>query len=97
MLQRGCLTHVRPDNGHELNAKNLMKWLKQLPWENGCYHSFNGTMQVGTLMRTAIPQPQRRSGRISGSLLLRSEHCRWHQTFRLVATLEEASQLFRGF
>jgi transposase InsO family protein len=60
MIQRGCPTHVRSDNGPEFIAKNLMKWFKQLevqplfiepgsPWENGYCESFNGKMRYELL------------------------------------------------
>ena len=60
MIEHGCPTHVRSDNGPEFIAKNLMRWFKQLevkplfiepgsPWKNGYCESFNGKMRYELL------------------------------------------------
>jgi transposase InsO family protein len=59
-LEYGCPKHIRSDNGPELVAKKLVKWLKSLevgplfiepgsPWENGYVESFNGKMRYELL------------------------------------------------
>ena len=60
MVQHGCPTHVRSDNGPEFIAKKLLAWFKTLeikplfiepgsPWENGYCESFNGKMRYELL------------------------------------------------
>jgi transposase InsO family protein len=49
----GIPEHIRSDNGPEITAKAVRRWLERLniktafiepgsPWENGCNESFNG-------------------------------------------------------
>jgi len=56
MLQHGVPQHVRSDNGGEMTAQRVRKWLKTLgtkplfiepgsPWENGYCESFNGKLK----------------------------------------------------
>jgi transposase InsO family protein len=56
MLQKGVPEHVRCDNGPEMIAQALRKWLAKLgtktlyiapgsPWENGYCESFNGKLR----------------------------------------------------
>ena len=60
--QHGPPAHIRSDNGPELTAKVVRKWLKQVgvkalfiepgsPWENGYNESFNGTLGEEVLKR----------------------------------------------
>ncbi len=60
--QHGPPAHIRSDNGPELTAKVVRKWLKQVgvkalfiepgsPWENGYSESFNGTLGEEVLKR----------------------------------------------
>ena len=62
MLAKGVPEHVRCDNGPEMIAKALRKWLAKLgtktlyiepgsPWENGFCESFNGKLQDECLKR----------------------------------------------
>jgi transposase InsO family protein len=62
MLEKGVPEHVRCDNGPEMIAKALRKWLAKLgtktlyiepgsPWENGYCESFNGKLQDECLKR----------------------------------------------
>jgi putative transposase len=56
MLQHGVPEHVRSDNGAEMTAKRVRRWLQKLgakplfiepgsPWENGYCESFNGKLR----------------------------------------------------
>ena len=56
MLEHGIPEHVRSDNGPEMTAKRVRKWLQTLgskplfiepgsPWENGYCESFNGKLR----------------------------------------------------
>ena len=56
MQTRGVPEHIRSDNGPEMIAKNLRRWLSRLgaksvyitpgsPWENGYCESFNGRLR----------------------------------------------------
>lgn len=56
MATHGCPRYVRSDNGPEMIAKRLRKWLRRLeaqpiyitpgsPWENGYCESFNGKLR----------------------------------------------------
>ena len=56
MLVHGVPDHIRSDNGPEMIAKNLRRWLERLgtrtmyitpgsPWENGYCESFNGKLR----------------------------------------------------
>jgi transposase InsO family protein len=56
MLIRGVPEHIRSDNGPEMTAKIVRKWLAQVgaktlyiepgsPWENGYCESFNGKLR----------------------------------------------------
>ena len=56
MLHRGIPEHIRSDNGPEMTAKIVRRWLAGVgaktlyiepgsPWENGCCESFNGTLR----------------------------------------------------
>ena len=56
MTRHGIPEHIRPDNGPEMVAKVLRRWLKRLgtetiyitpgsPWENGYCESFNGKLR----------------------------------------------------
>jgi transposase InsO family protein len=56
MVERGIPEHIRSDNGHEMVAKSLRRWLSKLgartlyitpgsPWENGYCESFNGKLR----------------------------------------------------
>lgn len=56
MQARGVPEHIRSDNGPEMIAKNLRRWLARLgtktlyitpgsPWENGYCESFNGRLR----------------------------------------------------
>jgi transposase InsO family protein len=56
MQTRGVPEHIRPDNGSEMIAKNLRRWLGRVgakivyitpgsPWENGYCESFNGRLR----------------------------------------------------
>ena len=56
MTRHGISEHIRPDNGPEMVAKVLRRWLKRLgtetiyitpgsPWENGYCESFNGKLR----------------------------------------------------
>jgi len=56
MLKYGVPEHVRSDNGAEMTAKRVRKWLQTLgtkplfiepgsPWENGYCESFNGKLR----------------------------------------------------
>jgi putative transposase len=56
MIERGIPEHIRSDNGPEMVAKSLRKWLGNLgtktlyiepgsPWENGYCESFNGKLR----------------------------------------------------
>ena len=56
MLQHGVPQHVRSDNGAEMTAQRVRKWLQTLstkplfiepgsPWENGYCESFNGKLK----------------------------------------------------
>ena len=56
MLQHGVPKHVRSDNGAEMTADRVRKWLQTLgtkplfiepgsPWENGYCESFNGKLR----------------------------------------------------
>jgi len=56
MLRHGVPEHVRSDNGAEMRADRVRKWLASLgsqplfiepgsPWENGYCESFNGTLR----------------------------------------------------
>jgi len=56
MLTRGIPEHIRSDNGAEMTAKVVRKWLAGLgtktlyiepgsPWENGYCESFNGKLR----------------------------------------------------
>ncbi len=51
MIERGVLEYIRSDNGSEMVAKNLRRWLARVgalyieprsPWENRYCESFNG-------------------------------------------------------
>ena len=56
MLEHGVPAHLRSDNGPEMVAKNLRRWLAGVgaktlyiepgsPWENGYCESFNGKLR----------------------------------------------------
>ena len=56
MLNRGITEHIRSDNGAEMTAKVVRRWLAGLgtktlyiepgsPWENGYCESFNGKLR----------------------------------------------------
>jgi putative transposase len=56
MLEHGVPAHLRSDNGPEMVAKNLRRWLAAVgsktlyiepgsPWENGYCESFNGKLR----------------------------------------------------
>ena len=56
MLVHGVPEHIRSDNGAEMIAKNLRRWLERIgtktmyitpgsPWENGYCESFNGRLR----------------------------------------------------
>ena len=56
MARHGIPEHIRSDNGPEMVAKVLRRWLKRLgtepiyitpgsPWENGYCESFNGKLR----------------------------------------------------
>jgi putative transposase len=56
MLERGIPEHIRSDNGPEMTAKVVRRWLAGLvtktlfitpgsPWENGYCEAFNGKRQ----------------------------------------------------
>jgi transposase InsO family protein len=56
MIERGVPEHIRSDNGPEMVAKSLRRWLNRLgiktihiepgsPWENGYCESFNGKLR----------------------------------------------------
>ena len=56
MTEHGIPKHIRSDNGPEMIAKNLRRWLARLgtktiyitpgsPWENGYCESFNGKLR----------------------------------------------------
>jgi transposase InsO family protein len=56
MLEHGVPEHVRSDNGAEMTAERVRKWLQTLgtkplfiepgsPWENGYCESFNGKLR----------------------------------------------------
>jgi transposase InsO family protein len=61
-IRRGIPAHIRSDNGRELTAALLRKWLQALgvttlfiepgsPWENGYVESFNGKLRDELLNR----------------------------------------------
>src|SRR6187401_2931890 len=56
MLEHGVPEHVRSDNGGEMTAERVRKWLQTIgtrplyiepgsPWENGYCESFNGKLR----------------------------------------------------
>jgi len=56
MIQHGTPEYIRSDNGPEMVAKNLRRWLQRIgtqtayitpgsPWENGYCESFNGKLR----------------------------------------------------
>jgi putative transposase len=80
MLKRGVLEHGRCDNGPEMIAKAVRKWLTKLatktldiepgsPWEKGSCESFNGKLQDACLKReifSSLRQAQIVIGSVEG-------------------------------